>query len=536
MSQNTKTGLAGIYGLGYYLTLPSDPTVAPGFPAPKGAVGVIQNEVGAPSVYQKQDDGETANWIPLGGGLPPFPGTTQYRVVDAAGGSNVSGDGSWNKPWQTIAYALTQIVGESTANRYCIIALPGTYADALVWRDFISLVGFGQDVTVISGAFSYPGLAGSNGRVNIARVGFNGAMTVDHSLATNINLRFLDCRLLNITYDGGDDYGVTRANNLFINTCSLVDLTIIDGLVHIYDNHAGLNSVTIGDGPRPASVVGLELAGGILQGAVNLSGRAHLYIRGALTTAAINGVIVGGVTPVVESDESSVTSGVITGDVEMLNTENPVINVGVTPYDITRREQFITAAGGVGGKTLNLPKVAECIGFMISVQKTDASNLAPLTVAAQAGEFIRTAAGDAASLLIREEGQTLIFVSDGLKWSVTAESGEISREHQLFSARVVWNGVALVVADQYPRNFLTGAIRAAAGRYDLPVDPTLFDPAAIPHVTLTPESLGGDQSETGISAGIQSSSFNLISVSMSTAPLAYQDASFNIFVHAKRAP
>ena len=51
----------------------------------------------------------------------------QVRFVSVSTGSDTSGDGSQGNPWQTIAYALSQITNASDLNRYEVRVASGTY-------------------------------------------------------------------------------------------------------------------------------------------------------------------------------------------------------------------------------------------------------------------------------------------------------------------------------------------------------------------------------------------------------------------------
>lgn len=73
--------------------------------------------------------------------------------VDAVYGSNLTGDGSLQAPWQTITYALSQI----TSSNVEIHVAPGTYNQALgesfplVMESDVSLIGAGYATTIIAG-------------------------------------------------------------------------------------------------------------------------------------------------------------------------------------------------------------------------------------------------------------------------------------------------------------------------------------------------------------------------------------------------
>ncbi|MBU0567281.1 choice-of-anchor D domain-containing protein [bacterium] len=74
--------------------------------------------------------------------------------VDANSGSNVTGDGAQDNPWQTISYALAQVSGTG----HTIHVAAGTYSPTMgTWyevfpinlKDGVSLVGEGKEITII---------------------------------------------------------------------------------------------------------------------------------------------------------------------------------------------------------------------------------------------------------------------------------------------------------------------------------------------------------------------------------------------------
>lgn len=85
---------------------------------------------------------------------PSLVQTGQYRYyVDAVNGSNVTGNGTSVAPWQTISYAMGQIMGTDVE----LHVAPGVYDAALgesfpvVMKPEISLIGAGYTQTIIAG-------------------------------------------------------------------------------------------------------------------------------------------------------------------------------------------------------------------------------------------------------------------------------------------------------------------------------------------------------------------------------------------------
>lgn len=67
------------------------------------------------------------------------------RYVDPVNGSDVTGKGTFSKPWATVTYAMTQITDADVSNVYALHLAPGTYAEggatSIVWKPFINLIG-----------------------------------------------------------------------------------------------------------------------------------------------------------------------------------------------------------------------------------------------------------------------------------------------------------------------------------------------------------------------------------------------------------
>jgi uncharacterized repeat protein (TIGR01451 family) len=76
-----------------------------------------------------------------------------HYYVDAINGSNTTGDGTEDWPWQTISFALSQVTGPDAE----IHVAPGTYNETLgesfpiVMEPTVNLIGAGREDTIISG-------------------------------------------------------------------------------------------------------------------------------------------------------------------------------------------------------------------------------------------------------------------------------------------------------------------------------------------------------------------------------------------------
>jgi hypothetical protein len=79
--------------------------------------------------------------------LPSF----DHTVYVSVSGSDITGQGSFNGPYKTIAYAASTIVGATTASRYLIQVGPGTYTETskIAMPSYVGLNGSGKGVTRI---------------------------------------------------------------------------------------------------------------------------------------------------------------------------------------------------------------------------------------------------------------------------------------------------------------------------------------------------------------------------------------------------
>jgi len=98
-------------------------------------------------------------------------------------GSNVSGNGTVENPWQTIAYALTQIVTNSNTNIFRIVCTSGIYNEtALALKPWVYLEGNGATLNT-SGAITLDGsflvVGGDIIISNFYNCDFVGNMTLD---------------------------------------------------------------------------------------------------------------------------------------------------------------------------------------------------------------------------------------------------------------------------------------------------------------------------------------------------------------------
>lgn len=89
------------------------------------------------------------SWQPPGGGLLPSVGEI---VWVSKGGSDVTGNGTFGKPYLTINHALSTITDAALAKPYVVMLGPGDYPESVAVRNAVWICGIEQNSTTISGA------------------------------------------------------------------------------------------------------------------------------------------------------------------------------------------------------------------------------------------------------------------------------------------------------------------------------------------------------------------------------------------------
>lgn len=131
-------------------------------------------------------------------------------LVVSENGSDTTGNGSFDRPYASVSYALTQAtIGQST-----ILVTPGIYNENVALLPSVGIVGFGNQLSVINGALTTNSAswdATTNPHLDLLSVGFTGSA--------------------NIVGGSGIQYG--NGDNLRIKNCFLPDGTIIDRISSI---------------------------------------------------------------------------------------------------------------------------------------------------------------------------------------------------------------------------------------------------------------------------------------------------------------
>lgn len=172
-------------------------------------------------------------------GAVPLPSITQNVFVSALYGSDVTGDGSEDNPYLTIAHAQLSITDASAAKIYQIILLPGEYIENVVLKAFTGLVGSnpnqGEYSTTITGDVTLGAtfaVAASIGWVT--NVDITGTVILDYAAVVSVNgsVIFTNCLLeSNVTLTQG-----TANYTYFFNVVYYGDFFQNNGNVEAYAN------------------------------------------------------------------------------------------------------------------------------------------------------------------------------------------------------------------------------------------------------------------------------------------------------------
>lgn len=406
-----------------------NPTLNP-TEAQRGTLFIRQITGGSTEYYVKMDDGLSVNWSPITIGAVPVGSVVYTRElhVEPYIGNDATADGSWEKPYQTIAAAQAAAVagGASSAKRYCLILASGEHPGNGNFAPFVSWKGNGRDNTRIQGNWSAVGLPGALDRNDYSHLLFLGTVNLDYSASVNCNIRFIDCTVSDLTWNGGPNYPITQANNLFFHASFVFNLVVVDGAVHCYEGGAILGGLQIQSGPALNSLPFAECIGMNIQGAVQLLGRAQLVLRGCYNTAVVQGIIDGGISPQLFTDEGSLSNqmtGVDNGSLIIhANDQRVRATVAVTGNvgDGTNGSiDFEPVDATAGPITRTLPRPQDFTGREITIKKIDASPNAVTIDSAGAAPI-----DGAPNQVLAAQWDAITFVADaaGASWLVKSRS------------------------------------------------------------------------------------------------------------------
>lgn len=319
--------------------------------------------------------------------------------MDPVNGDDSNNGAAINSPVQTITAALDSIVDNSATNRYIIVLFPGGTVDpeTIIWKPYVSMQGWGRDVSVVRQSLSFVGTADLASTVDFTGLRFEEEVLLDQSAAISSIIRFIDSRVATIAWSGGGPFTVVNNNELAFHSTNVDTISIFSGAVRAFDSTGFFTTVNITDQQGLAPF--LQMTGGTLQGTVNLHGGAQLFLRGVDNTATFNSTATIAGTPVWETDSSSmiVNSFIpgspfpppsINGDLAIRGEDQIATTITTlnSPFNLNV-ETYIRADATLGPIIVNLPPAGLRITREVIVKKLDPSDN-PVTVTAQGIDII----------------------------------------------------------------------------------------------------------------------------------------------------
>lgn len=144
---------------------------------------------GVTSAIQTQLNAKAAHVIPT---------TNQVVYVSSLSGSNVTGDGSYDKPWATVAFAMTQITDSSSTKPYTISIMAGRQIETtdVLWKPYVFIVGSMQRASYIrinGGSFKPDASMSANSWIGFQNIYIGGgtAINMDMQSVGGNNLEFI---------------------------------------------------------------------------------------------------------------------------------------------------------------------------------------------------------------------------------------------------------------------------------------------------------------------------------------------------------
>jgi hypothetical protein len=172
---------------GKYLLTAVDPRLGPGLDYALGTVVVFAPAPGFSLMLQKQSEQGTnpTAWSVInngGGPTPPVIEPLYSRYIDPDQGNDVTGNGSLEEPYKTIARGILDAVDPS--RNYNMLLAAGQYPEPqVVMKANINITGLVANNTGINNGLIYTALPGENPVMFISQVALQGGFTMDLSAA-----------------------------------------------------------------------------------------------------------------------------------------------------------------------------------------------------------------------------------------------------------------------------------------------------------------------------------------------------------------
>jgi hypothetical protein len=175
-----------------------------------------------------------------GGGLSFEPPPVQIRYV-ASSGSDVTGTGSFSRPFATPAHAESVIIDATALKPYAIFISPGTFAGDIALKPFISLRGIDpSDRPELTGTLSLDASFTDNQSVSLDSCIFTHAQTIDFLAIANPELDIVDCAFTGVVTLRGTNATTFRLRrNRFGNDTRFTDASDFETVGNVFANSDG---------------------------------------------------------------------------------------------------------------------------------------------------------------------------------------------------------------------------------------------------------------------------------------------------------
>lgn len=204
--------------------------------------------------------GLDTQWTDLNPGLAP---SINHTVYVQKGGSDVTGDGSWGKPYATINQACTLIraLGNaSSAHRYAVFVGPGSYVETLTISEWTYIVGSsieGTRVTFTSFGFGPEWTALADHRSGLQHMTVSGAPTIDFA---TVNSQQGKLRWDDVVFNDTFNYVAFNA----INQISCCRCTFLGGWTQTGINFSCFNCSSVNGGAVVVTATTINAVVGVM--------------------------------------------------------------------------------------------------------------------------------------------------------------------------------------------------------------------------------------------------------------------------------
>jgi hypothetical protein len=242
--------------------------------------------------------------------VPTSVGIAQTKIVSKSG-SDVTGDGTFTKPFATIAAAMASITDAAPTKRYAIKVEAGAYTEgALTLKPNVFVIGDLKEavrVTASSVAMdaSFSANSGSDNRSGMARIILTGACNFDWNSVTSAagKLYFTEVFFNSAVTMNGYNNAIAQAA---FDSCQFFGSLTVSGInVGTFKDNICFGNVTLNQHPNGGMATILSAFGGHIGGTLtltttvdNFGRRCSAFLRGMY----IENLVVDGVSSYADAD------------------------------------------------------------------------------------------------------------------------------------------------------------------------------------------------------------------------------------------